>query len=227
MLRISTLAAEPPFQVGKWIRIQALLSCEEMRRLFSELGNFLLYQVSGVVDEGEEQVSREQFLLAYCQYVKTLEQGFIPDEEKFFSCVLTTMSDHLYAIPVKEKKWLIRVAKPVIQLQAHRMEYSTFDKKFRSMVFGKESISWGLQFSYPQIYEDPTTKEIIQVKQGPTFPNTKLFQQLRKWIRDHTLPVPFFAEEKKVTVSVRIGKECFSWINQHPQLLKKNIQVLI
>lgn len=227
-LRISSLSQEPPLQVGKWLRVQALLSCEEMQQLFARLGNFLLFQVSGAVKEGEEEISYQTFLDNYCDYLTQLEKGIQPKEEKyipFFSSVMTKEAEALYAIPVAGERRLVKPCKPVIQLQAHRVDYSSVDQKFRSMVFGIESITWGIQFSYPQIYEDPQTKEIHQISKSARFPNTALFHDLRKWMRDYTIPTPFIVNAAKINVPIRLGKECLTWINKHPQLIKKGIQV--
>ena len=129
----------------------------------------------------------------------------------------------VYTVPVDGDRQIIKVKKPVIQMQAHRIGYSSLDGKFRPMVMGKESISWGIQFSYPQIYED--SGKVVKVNESDQFPNTARFKKMQRWMRRHTIPTPFLADGKRVNVPMRLGKQCLPWINTHPQLVEKNIGV--
>lgn len=225
-LRISTLAAEGPMQASKWLQSQVLLSSDEMTALFAALGNFDIFQTSSVLKQDEGRVSHKVFLKCYKAYVDALQQGKTPEESsyKLFSAVFTADPDSLYAALVGDDKQLIRVCRPVIQLQAHRMDYSSADGKFRSMTFGTDSIFWGIQFSYPQLFQD---KQSLQIKQATNaeFINAGLFQKLQRWVRHHTAPTPFIVNGVKVNVPMRLGKECFAWINQHPQLNQRGLIV--
>lgn len=232
-LRAST-SAEKPLQASKWLQVQALLSRNELDNLLNflekSLGVVFLFSCGVVCTKEKGQLSKEQFLNDYDTYLKSLMKGEIPDLNVYrsiFSPAMTTTTDALFTIPVGEDRQIIRVARPVVQLQAHHIDYSTVDKKFHSMVFGADSIAWGLQFSYPQLYQDNETKQVEIIKKTATFPNTALFQLLQKWMRQHTIPTPFIAEGKTTNVPMRLGKECLSWINKHPQLIQKNITVKI
>ncbi len=46
----------------------------------------------------------------------------------------------------------------------------------------------------------------------------------KQWVRDNTRATPFSVEGKKINATMRLGKNCFSWINHHPQL--KNLCVV-
>ena len=70
-------------------------------------------------------------------------------------------------------------------------------------------------------------EDIIKIDQSEKFPNTALFKKLMVWQRTHTRPTPFLVNDEKINSSVRIGHECFSWINDHPQLIQQNIKVFI
>ena len=112
-------------------------------------------------------------------------------------------------------------------MQAHHFFFSPLDGKFHPMVLSNESISWGIQFSYPQLYQDPESRQIIKVSDGSVFPNTPLFSKLMKWMRSHTLPTPFLIEESRVNAPIRIGKSALTWIENHPQLKEKGIGIKI
>lgn len=230
-LRIST-PTELPLQASKWLDIQMLLSPAELAELFRFLeisaSAFYLYSCGVVCKLGTGEVSHQNFLHHYEVYIQDLMQGKSPDPAIYrplFSPAMTLTTDTLFTIPVGEDRQLIRVAKPVVQLQANHINYSTVDKKFHSMVFGIDNIAWGLQFSYPQLYQDQQTKEVEMIKNNHAFPNSALFQLIQKWMRQHTIPTPFIAEGILTNVPMRIGKECLSWINSHPHLIEKNIKV--
>ena len=218
-----------PMQATKWLKIQLLIDAGEMENLFTALGPFEIFIAGAVTDKGGGKVAQEDFLKVYSQYIQTLKAGKIPlesDFRQFFSSVFTKDNGALFTMPLGSEKQLLRLAKPVIQLQPHSLDYSTHDQKFRAMVYGLESVLWGLQFSYPQLFQDPETKDALQVDVSPYFPNTELFRNLQRWVRGHTVPTPFLVEGKKINVPMRLGLNCLEWINHHPQLSKKNIQVL-
>jgi len=229
-LRIASIESEPPMEVSKWLKLQALVDFQEMISLFDALGSFEIYLTGTVTKSGEGGVSREEFLEVYQNYIASLMKGEVPEDSiyrPYFNAIFTVSSDLLYAIPVSQGRQLIRTSKPVVQLQSHSMDYSLLDEKFRPMVFGVDSISWGIQFSYPQLFLDPKTKEILQISENEMFPNTKLFRQLQKWLRKETIPTSFQVENEKINVPMRLGKKCLGWINKHPQLLKKHLVVRI
>jgi len=221
-------SAEPPMQASKWLKTQLLVDAAELQSLFEALGPIFIYQISGIIKPGGGRISAEEFLRVYAGYIDSLKAGVLPPDSSYrqlFSSVITSSLDSLYAVEVGPQQQLIRITLPVIQLQAHRLDYSSVDGKFRSMVLGPESIVWGIQVSYPQLYENPQTSKIEQVIDSPQFPNTKLFKILQKWVRHQTAPTPFVVGEIRTNVPIRLGKQCFSWINNHPQLIKKGISV--
>ena len=106
------------------------------------------------------------------------------------------------------------VEEPIVRLKPHALVQSSVDGSWRSSVSG---IAWGLQFCYPQIVQDEETFEVTKVDKR--FPNTELFWKIRRWIRTHTLPVTIDGQR----LSVRLGRACFDWINQHPQLEGRHV----
>lgn len=226
-IRISTQEAEGQFQASKWLAYQVLLDTPELEHLLKTLSPLEIFLTS-ISDSQQVRLSQEAFLRTYDDYVSCLKRGELPEEANFrvpFSSIFTASTEEIYAIKVGTNKQLIRVLRPVIQLQAHRMHYSSDDGKFRPMVFGKDSILWGLQFSYPQIFKDNSTKEYYQVLEGERFINTALFRLLQKWMRQNTMPTPFLVEGKVINIPMRLGKKCLSWVNKHPQLSLKGLQV--
>jgi hypothetical protein len=217
-------------QASKWLQQQALLDSQEMEDLFRQMEEARIYLVGHVTELEEGVIPKKGFLGLYAEYILQLRNGLVPDSSRFrpyFSSILTLSEDHLFSIKVGENKQLIRVAKPVVQLQLHTLGYSAIERKFRPMIMGKDSIHWGLQFSYPQLYLDPATKNVEKVLGDNRFPNNQLFNAIKKWIREHTVPTPFLVDDQRINVPMRLGKDCFSWINKHPQLQPLGIQVVI
>ena len=227
-LRLSN-SEESTLQASKWLYVQALLDNQEMVSLFEFINPFFLASCGTVSPLGEGVVSQNKFLDHYKSYIDSLQIGELLPLEKYqsvFSCAMTTSLDTLYAIPIGESQQLVRVSKPVIQMQSCNIAYSTEDKKFYAKVFGSQNIRWGVQFGYPQLYQDPKTKEVITIRNSPDFPNSELFHLIQKWIRSHTIPTPFFVDNVLTNVPMRLGKNCLSWINKHPQLIEKKIKVV-
>ena len=123
---------------------------------------------------------------------------------------------------VGEGETLLRIRGPVVQLRPHRFSYSAVDGKFRSMVMGTQTISWGVQFSYPQFCQLPDAS-VHQV--NDSFPNTAVFKQLQRWVRHNTIPTPLKVDGTRTNVPIRLGKNCIPWIHRHPHLIQQNIIV--
>lgn len=227
-LRQSSLAAEGPLKVSKYLSIQLLVDTHEMQDLLSALPEFVVANGSSVSEPGQGCQAPEAFLEVYRGYISTLKAGEIPTAESYrsrFYDMWTVNTDLLYAIPVGEDKQVIKACKPVVQLQAHSIGYSPIDGKFRPMVLGADAIPWGIQISYPQVFQDPKTAEIHKVDASENFPNTQFFKEIQRWVRSHTIPTPFVVDGQRTNVPMRLGKDCLSWISGHPQLKAKGIGI--
>ena len=227
--RVSSPRQEGLLQVSKWIKVQVLLDQEEIVDLFKKLEPFYLIAVSKPVKEQSVLLPQNDFLQAYSKYIQSLKKGRVAQDSYFrewFSCAMTTSKEVFYAMPVSEERFLIKPILPVIQMQMHQFLFSPTEKVFYPMVLGQKTVSWGIQFSYPQFYQDPKTKEITRVIKKDLFPNTELFTLLMKWVRQFTIPTPFLIEEERINATIRIGKKCMSWIHLHPQLQELGIKVL-
>lgn len=225
-LRAGTLQSEGQYQASKWLSVQALLEVDEMAHLLTDLGEYHIAMVGQVCDVSKGILSKEEFLTIYRSYIEHLKAGQLPDETVFrpaFSSVLSRDLDSLYAILLEEEKHLIRVCRPCVQMQFHRMHFSEQDEKFRPMIFGTDSIVWGIQFSFPQIFQDNKTTQVFYNLES--FPNTALFRSIQRWLRQNSIPTPFIVNGKDVNIPMRIGRACLPWINKHPQLIQKNLQV--
>lgn len=224
-LPIEISTSDQRMQVSKSRKLPLLIDLEEMQSLFSFLGDFQIFDVSRKVTQSSAEIPKTEFLNVYGSYVEGIKSGKLIDEgplRPYFSAVFTNTPDVLYALPVGAERYLIKAKRPVVQSQRHHFIYSD---TFHFGVMGEDSITWGIQFSYPQLFLDPQTSAIGKVEKNPTFPNTELFQSLAKWVREHTSPTPFVVQGKITNQPIRLGKRCFGWINNHPALKAKNLYV--
>lgn len=225
-IKISTPKEEGVLQVSKSLKYQVLLDDSEMKSLLELLGPIFLGVVSEPVTLKTALIEKEEFLEKYRQYILFLKKGEVPEEStfrKYFSLAISADLNAFYAMDVKQDRFLLKTIMPVIQMQVHHFLYSIVDEKFHPLVLGKESVSWGIQFSYPQIAQNPKTGSIQKVSSDNA--NTFLFTKLSQFMREYTRPTPFMIKEKNMNEPIRIGKECFAWIANHPQLTAKGIKI--
>lgn len=215
-------------QASKWLKSPVLLSAEEMALLIEAMAPAKLYSAGSVTAPDEGEVDAALFLEHYCDYVSRLRAGIKPDSRElnpYFSCCLNADPEAFECVSPTPDKQILRVCKPVIQLQHHNIDYSAADGKFHSMVLGTQTIDWGIQFSYPQLYQDPQTQKILNVEATDQFPNTALFRTLQRWVRQHTIPTPFVVQGVTINAPIRLGKECLDWVESHPDLNRKGITI--
>ncbi len=216
------------FQASQWQKCALLIDGDEMEALLTALQDFWMIKIAGVIPLGQERIDQQDFLDGYASYIQSLKGGALSFENNWrslFSSIWTVDLTSVYSVPLDQSKGLVKIERPVIQLQRHRVDYSEADGTFRSQVFGEKSIDWGIQFSYPSLYQDANF-QIFKVREGDEFPNTALFKRLQRWVRAHTIPTSFERrDQRRVNLSIRLGKRCVSWINTYPPLRERGLVV--
>lgn len=214
------------FSVSKWLKTQVLLDGSEMKACLEALNPLEFYNVSSIALIDQLSISQEMFLQSYESYISALKDGKVPEvDRKIFSSVATVDPEALYAEEVQPGRWMAKLAKPVVQLQHHRFFASKIDHKIHPMVMSPESIYWGLQFAFPQIFFDGSGGTYTKTSDEVKFPNSALFAKLLKWLRTFSVPTTFVWDGQKISSPIRLGKECFAWIANHPQLKEQGIKV--
>ena len=219
-LKVSTKESEGLYQGSKWLKYQVLCEAEELGELFNALESFEIFPLTGFV-EGKP-IEKAFFLHEYGEWISGLKEGRVPTDAALRRCLAAVLTDDPEALWLQEipgKGYLVKVAKPLIQVQAHSFSYSKEDGEFRPMSMGSESVFWGLQFSFPQVYQDGKTLEFRDdFALG-------LFAKLRFWVREFTRATPFVVEGKRINSPIRVGKKTLSWVGNHPQLKQKGIGI--
>lgn len=220
LLRISSPEKEGVYQGSKWLKFQVLCQRDEMERLFELCKPLFIFPLTGIVDGNP--ISEKSFLAEYDSWISGLKEGRLPEDsalKKILAAAFTDDLDALWLQEVSGKGYLMKMARPTLLVQAHWFSYSEMDGVFRPMSMGPQSIFWGLQFSFPTIYQDAKTMELREVDRG------KLFEKIRFWVREETRATPFIIGGQRTNSSIRLGKGCFSWIGSHPQLKCQGISI--
>lgn len=228
LIRQCTPQEAYPFLASKWLHIQFLIDSEEMKLLLQALHPVFLFSTMGIQQAGKNALSIEHFLERYSDYIELLKGATRPQDQDFrfyFTLIMAATLDGVQALLVGENREIIRPFLPVLQMQLHRFDYSKVDGKIRPMVLGKDTISWGVQISYPQLFQDHVTRKVHAANNAALFPNAALFRKLQLWIRAHTLPTAFLAKGVRINSPIRIGKECLHWIECHPELKERGLTI--
>lgn len=219
LLRISSPEQEGVYQGSKWLKFQVLCQRDEIEQLFERLKPFYIFPLTGIVDGNP--ISQEDFLSEYESWISGLKNGRVPEDRLLRKILAAAFTDDLDALWLQAagKGYLVKIAKPTLLVQAHFFSYSEMDGVFRPMSMGQGSIFWGLQFSFPGVYQDAKTMELKEVGKS------KMFESVRLWVREATRATPFVVEGKRSNSPIRLGKLCFSWIGNHPQLQTRGISI--
>jgi len=214
----------PAFLASKWQHVQLLISPHEMEKLMADFNGALFFSMLGPT--AKNSFSMSEFLDVYKGYIKALLLGPVADDpfRFYFTSIITIDPDAVAEVILKDSRRLIQPLEPLLQMRPHKFDYSPIDGVFRPMVNGQKSISWGVQISYPQLFQDADTRVVYNALEHK-FKNLTLFRALQSFIRRETLPTPFIVHNTLTNVPMRLGKECFSWINGHQELVIQNIQV--
>jgi hypothetical protein len=196
---VEILATQIDSPVSKWLHLQVLLSLEEIKTLFDALKPLYLFFNGKVLSQEEVKDQQETF---YQCYEKYLENLFIKEGDPLPPFCLTRTEKSVYAFQAGQGKFLIKPRAPLIQVREHRF-LVTHDGRFSSMGFGKGSIPWGLQFSFPQLVL--VQGNIVEVMKSSAYENVVLFRSLQLWIREYTRPSALIINGKKTNCTFRVG----------------------
>jgi len=204
---------------SRWVSLDFLIDLDEMRAFLKELEPFHLLSSTPIQSEDPFYLSQQDFLNAYSYYISELKEGRVPDPKRYkpyFHLFLTTLLDGVLRREVGSGKEILKISIPTLLVRPICLNLSKVDQSIRVGPLNPEGILWGLQISFPQLMQKAGAADIEPIKPQAD-PNAMLFKKVRGWIRSHTKPTLFKVNEKEVSVPIRLGKKCLSWINSHPQ----------
>jgi len=195
---------------SKWLRHAVLLEREEMKEFLRFLEPCLFISPVKIVHKENWQIREEDILASYEQYLRWIRSNpEIPPAElrKEFTLMLSPAVDSFYSLPVGADRFLIKARIPPVQIRMYHCFISSVDGKILPMAMNVDSFTFGLEISYPQIYEDRKTGEFKKVLLDKGFSATPLYKKISGWLRKHTKPAPIEIRGKKVMAPFRMGKE--------------------
>lgn len=222
-LKISTVQKEGELRCSKWLKTAFLLDREEMGDFWEVLASCFVVSPIQKVSKEKWQVSKDHFFTQYETYLSWLrsEEEFPPAALcKEFTLMLSAALDAFYAVGLSSDFFLIKARSPVVQLQMYHCFISRFDRKIYSMAMNADSFTYGLQISYPQIYEEPHTGQFKKLLLEEDFPNTILYKKIIQWIRHNTKPEIFLLGEEERVAPFRIGKKKKDFGSEHKRFKK-------
>lgn len=209
-----------PYKVSKFISLDLLLSQEEFSHLLQELGEVFFFPVGNILYQEPYLLSKEEVMKKYDSYIKGLEG----EGEIFFPALcLTGDKDAVYLLEVGNGV-TIQYQSPVIQIVEHRFMI-TSDFRLQSMCFGQDAIAFGLRFSFPSLFIDLETNEVVHLFTEKERTNTMLFCKIQKWMRDYTRPVKIEKEGHTMRGTFRLGITFKEKISLHAFLEKQGINL--
>jgi hypothetical protein len=219
----------PQFLASKWIHFDFLVETAELAKLFLTLGEPLfLFSTMGVQEKGKSRILPDEFLAAWERYIECLRQGNKvddPDFRYFFTAIMSYELNAMRSVEIPGEREVIIPYEPIMQMQMHRFTYSLDCKKIHSQAFGEGSISWGIRLSYPQLFQYPQTRQVEAAQNVAKFKNALLVSKVRSWLREVSVPTPLEISGQRQNVPIRLGKSCFPWINNHFDLVRKDLRV--
>lgn len=217
---ISTREEEGEYQASKWSKFPVLCEPEELALLFARLEPFSLFHLGSIGDG--KPLSSVLFLQEYGKWVEGLQKGIAPSEaslRRYFASVFADDPSAVWLQEIGEKGFLVRLRRPLLQMQAHFFTYSSVDGEIRSLSMGERSIFWGIQFSYPQVYQDGKSGEICKAEGG------ELLKTIRSWQRDATVPAVFSTPSGEKKPPFRLGKKSREWIGGYAALKNEGLVI--
>lgn len=223
---ISTLTKEGSLQASKWQHVRMLLDPVELRELIGLISPCFFVNVAKIGKSHEFLIEAETLLTYYLQYIKSLQESSEkPVDKTRFSLALSKTLDPFYAMAIKEDQFLIKMKTPAIRMQLFQWHYLEETKQFITTAQLSQGLSWGLEFSFPQFYQDPKTYQPIEILKDLSNPNTQIFKQIQKWARSNTEPASFSLHHEKLIAPFKIGKKCLPWIQSYCSLRSRGWEV--
>ncbi len=187
--------AAGPLLASKYLKIAALLSLEEMEEVVS--GGVFFADISSLI-VGKARFDKAALLEKYAFYLSQLK---VRDKVETLGCyAISDCAEAFYGIDVGKGRIKLCSHKPSIQVRS--FAFAVCEKQLISHAFGKKSVAFGVEFSFPRVYQD-ASGEIQDAVKVETYPNYPLARNMFRLLRALSLPVRF---EGYKTAPFRLGK---------------------
>lgn len=218
---VSTASKETSLKASKWLHVRMLLTPEELSDLLNQLGECYFVNIAKICKKDEVLLSTSTVLSDYTNYLDNPK-----DYRNRMSVALSKDLSPFYLIQVQENSVLCKLKTPAVRMQAFDFVYVAEQKEF-FMSHSLNATSWGIEFSFPQFYEDPVTKAPIEIFKDKLNPNTILFKALQGFSRNFTKPAAFLFQGEKIIAPFRIGKKVINLVSHYESLKQVGLEVVL
>lgn len=208
-LVVSTPKEQGHYLVSKWLRFQLLLTVETFKELLDFLSVEVLFGVAGPDVKEELVYSKETYLAVYKAYLEALQrrdEKLIKELMKKLCVAIAYEKQAFYQIELADNRCLIKIKEPSIQFRPFNFIYHKELQQFLMQVKSKEAINFGLEISFPQIFQDPKTAQILHVFKDQKLVSARGFKKVQSFVKSKTKPAKFLIEDQIKTATFRIEK---------------------
>lgn len=205
----SSISSGIGYQASLHLSYGILLTSEELSLLLGSLeplGDFSIFGSGVLLPQDKLEQSPKNLVEIYKKYLEGSVS--LPEHKAALSSVWSMDHEAVALREIATDKWQVVRRLPVVQLNRFQFRFDSKTDRFFMQSFSQETLFWGLEFKYPQLFLDPITSKLIKVLKEP-YLNTLLWKGIHQWIRNHTVPVQFVTEEGKRIAPFRIGHGAF------------------
>lgn len=213
----NTLSLAPSkLQASLWMTQRVLLTPQELQKLFHSLPQFFLFSLSSVGPVESFALEKSMFLENYEAFFSTLYEQKDPRfqvHKKKLTVAMTADLDALHLVQASQDKYLVHLHRPVVVIGLSVFHYDAQAHKVMFSDHQQSAMRIGLEFKFPQFYQDPKTLQPVKHFTDKSNLNTQIFKAIQKWSRDHT-QVLFLKSlnhpDLKLTPGCKIGNEALA-----------------
>lgn len=227
-MSLKTTLKTPPFEVSRQQKIGFLYDTQDLKEL-SEL--FKDVYCIDLTRPGKPT----DLIIKFSELLPSLENNIIrlkknqvaplsSTDQRLLNSSLSSTTDAIAELKLADSRSLLRPTLPLIQINPLRLYYNQELATIKSQVYGRDTIAWGIQLSYPQLFKDQESGDVIStlIPDSP-LPNTALFKDAQKWMRRNTKICTFKSDNMTISSNVRITPRALEWVSYHSQLKEHNL----
>lgn len=190
-------------QASRFLKHVVLLTPDTL----TELINHLHCEVCNISKVVEKRDFKEEFLKAYAQYYAMLlkQEVDVFSLRSLLTCALSLDFNAFNENILSVSRRIISVKSPVVYVRL--MTYQCLaNNRVIPFALGKDVHTFGLVFSFPQLYRDPTSKENRNALKESR--NAALWKSITQWIRRETQILKINTGSEMMNITFRYHPLC-------------------
>lgn len=229
-MSLKTTLKTPPFEVSRQQKIGFLYDTQDLKELLELFKDIYCIDLTRPGKPSDLIIAFSELLPSLENNVASLKKNqsvsLSSTDQRLLNSSLSSTTDAIAELKLADGRSLLRPTLPLIQINPLRLYYSQELASIKSQVYGSDTIAWGIQLSYPQLFKDQGSGDVIStLTPDSPLPNTALFKALQKWMRRNTKICTFKSGDMTISSNVRITPRALEWASSHPQLKEHNLHL--